>query len=1142
MSFGLDKIVFNRNDGAIHTQMKICVSPELDAEIREIVLTNYGETPASLEITSFLEPVLASWSADQAHPVYSRLFIQTEVLPNEEALLAHRRSDTAEDNNPWLLHSLYVEGQTVGAFEFETDRSRFIGRSCSSSIPRAVQSNQRLSGTTGYVIDPVLSLRRRVEIAPGSAARFSFVTGIAASREKALEMATQLQGSLHLQRAFQLAWTHSQVELRHLALTAPEANLFQELAAQVFYFNPYRSERAKFCSANRKGQSGLWPYGISGDLPIVLVRLADLEELAVVKTALRAHEYWHLKGLKIDLVILNDFQGSYEQPLQEALQHLLETSSERNNLDQPGGIFLRSGRQMPEADQVLLETVARISLRGNGGSVEKQLLVRPETKPLPVRGKLLLPKAETACPLVTALPKGLLFFNGWGGFDNSGREYVITLKGNDLPPAPWLNVIANPKFGFQISESGGGYTWAENSREFKLTPWSNDPVLDPAGEVCYLRDEEDGMVWSVTPLPIRDHQPYTIRHGQGYSVFSHLSQGIEQTATYFVPQNEPLKIIKLTLRNIGKKARRLAVTYYLEWVLGVNRAQTAPFIVTEIDAKSGALVARNVYQDDFREQFGFLQIFTGESATERSWTGDRAEFIGRNGSLSRPKGLARESLSKRTGCGYHTCGAMQVKINLAAHQEQTLTIIIGSAKSQTEMNGYLETYQETKRVETAYQEVQDSWDELLGQVQVDTPDSGLNLLLNRWLLYQTLACRLWARSAFYQSGGAYGFRDQLQDSLALLHTQPELTKEQILKHAAHQFQEGDVQHWWHDETGHGIRTRFSDDLLWLPYAALRYIEHTGETGLWQEEAPFLEDEPLAEFEMEHYGLTKISAECGSLYEHCLRALDRSLQFGSHGLPLMGGGDWNDGMNKVGAQGQGESVWLGWFLYTILQGMIPVCLERGDSVKVKTYRRAAAALREALDSSGWDGAWYRRAYTDNGEPLGSIMNSECQIDCIAQAWSVISGAAPLERAVVAMDSLDQRLVSREDALHYLLTPPFNKTTPSPGYIQAYPPGVRENGGQYTHGAIWSVIAWAMLGEGNRAHELFQMLNPINHARNHKEVQRYKVEPYVMAADVYSVPPYVGRGGWTWYTGAAGWMYQAGLEWILGVRRKGANSVY
>jgi len=592
------------------------------------------------------------------------------------------------------------------------------------------------------------------------------------------------------------------------------------------------------------------------------------------------------------------------------------------------------------------------------------------------------------------------------------------------------------------------------------------------------------------------------------------------------------------LRNTEERPRMLTITYYIDWVLGDLREKTAPYIVTETDPATGALLARNIYQDNFPDRIGFLQIWADQPITERSWTGDRAEFIGRNGSLSRPAALERVTLSNHTGAGFNPCGAMQVKITIPPHTESALNILIGAAPSLPEVQKILTKYNNGTSVETAFTEIRTFWDNLLGQIRVTTPDPSFNLLMNRWLLYQTLACRIWARSAFYQSSGAYGFRDQLQDSLALLHTRPELVRGQILLHASHQYREGDVQHWWHEETRRGIRTRVSDDLLWLPYAACRYAEQTGDIDIWRQSVPFLEDTPLGEKEFERYGPTKPSAEFGSLYEHCIRAVKSALRFGEHGLPLMGAGDWNDAINQVGRNGRGESVWLGWFLYTVLQTMIPVCAFQQDSDKVREYSEISKRLSHCLDKNAWDGNWYRRAYNDDGEPLGSKQNSECQIDCIAQAWAVLSGAAPHDKAVTAMESLNSKLVSPEDSLVCLLTPPFVHTEPSPGYIQAYPAGIRENGGQYTHGAIWAVMAWTKLGEGNRAYELFRLLNPINHARTDHEVQHYKVEPYVMASDVYSVFPYIGRGGWTWYTGAAGWMYQAGLK-LLGINKQGSN---
>jgi cyclic beta-1,2-glucan synthetase len=1139
MQASLDKIVFTRTDGDIHTQMEICVAPELDAEVRRITLTNHEDGPCVLEVTSYLELALATAADYNAHPAFSKLFIETEFIPETKILLAHRRSEQPDDQNPWAFHLLQVEGRPVGPLEYETDRSRFVGRGRSTSAPLVITTNQSLSGTTGAVLDPIFSLCRSIKIAAGRSARLTYVTGIAASREQALENAAKLRSSFQVERSFNLAWSRNQIELREQGLPSQLANLFLWVASQVFYLNPGRPGRSEFLSQNSKGQPGLWPYGISGDLPLILLSLADSRELDLAQTMLKAFHYWQTKGLGIDLVILNQSGGDYEESLQKSLLRLIETYTVLEPPERAGGVFLLSGRAMPESDLVLLETVARLSLRGDQGNLLTQLLEsNPAGEPLPEPQPIQLPPGVSSRWTPSVIPEKLLFFNGWGGFTPSGSEYVIQLKAQDLLPVPWINVIANPRFGFQVSESGGGYTWAENSREFKLSPWSNDPVLDYSGEICYLRDEESGTLWSMTALPIRDAEPYLVRHGQGYTALTHSSQGLDQTGLLFTPLADPVKICQLSLRNTEDRPRVLAVTYYIDWVLGDVREKTAPYLVTEADPLTGALLARNVYQENFPGRIGFLQIWTEQPALGRSWTGDRAEFIGRNGSLSRPAALERVALSNHTGANFNPCGAMQVKITLAPHSEGILNILVGAAPSLAEAQTVLTKYRQSTSVTAALAETRAFWDGLLGQIQVTTPDPGFDLLMNRWLLYQTLACRIWARSAFYQSSGAYGFRDQLQDSLALLHTRPELVREQILLHAAHQYRDGDVQHWWHEETGRGIRTRFSDDLLWLPYAVCCYAEQTGDAGVWDQSVPFLEDAPLAEQEFERYAPTKQSAESGSLYEHCARAIQRALRFGEHGLPLMGTGDWNDAMNLVGRDGRGESAWLGWFLYSILQAMIPVCTSRQDAGKAQEYGEMAQRLAQSLDERAWDGNWYRRAYNDAGEPLGSKQNSECQIDCIAQAWAVLSGAAPHDKAVAAMESLDSKLVSPENGLIRLLTPPFVHTRPAPGYIQAYPAGVRENGGQYTHGAIWAVLAWARLGEGNRAYELFRLLNPIYHTRTAHEVQHYKVEPYVMASDVYSVAPHLGRGGWTWYTGSAGWMYQAGLE-LLGLRKQGSS---
>ena len=1133
MDFMPGKAIYSRQDGAIKTLTEIGVSSERDAEIRRITLTNTGEKTHFIELTSYAEVVLASQLADEAHPAFNKLFVQTEFAKSPECLLAQRNARTPGENYPWLVHALHVDGKTVGLLEFETDRCRFLGRGRSIDNPQAVGENQRLSGTVGAVLDPVFSLRRQVEVAPGERVSLTFITGAANSRAEALELVNYLTAEHQVERTFQLAWTRSQIELRYLNITTVMVILFQRMVSQIFYFNPVRSRRAENILRNSKGQSGLWGYGISGDMPIVLVRIADTVELDLVRTVLLAHGYWRLKGLSVDLVILNDCPGSYQQGLQEALRALIAQSIERDSLDRPGGIFLRNANQIPEEDQILLETVARISLHGDGGLYSQ---LKPSQEPPVYPAKVAIRSsafAEVHHSVNTDFP--LDFFNGVGGFAAQDRTYKIILKGQTMLPAPWINVLANPGFGCLISETGGGYTWATNSRENKLTPWHNDPVSDSPGEVGYLRDEESYITWSLTPAPIREEEAYVVSHGHGYTEIEHDSHGIRQKTTIFVAQDDPVKVLRVVLKNNTSHQRRLSLTYYVEWVLGVQREASAPFIITEWDNSAKALLARNAYQEAFQGRTAFLKVHVSGRKAERSWTGDRTEFLGQNGMLKSPAALGRVCLSNSSGLLYNPCGAIQVKLDLKPGEERTVIVLLGEGATSAAAQALVQKFGRSAIIRDELNRVQQFWTELLGQVQVHTPDQGMDVLLNSWLLYQALGCRLWARTALYSAGGAYGFRDQLQDSLALLHSRPEITRAQILRHAAHQFKEGDVQHWWHEETDQGIRTKYSDDLLWLPYVVARYVEHTGDEQILEEYVLFLDDLPLQAEETERYAKTKRSQEGATIFEHCGQALSRALRFGPHGLPLMGGGDWNDGMNRVGHEGRGESVWLGWFLYRILLDFANLCTRRQAGGVAEYYRQVAADLMQAVDEHGWDGQWYRRAYFDNGQKLGSIDNSECHIDAIAQSWAVISGAAPLDKARLSMQAFERELVDREHGLARLLTPPFQHTEPSPGYIQGYPPGVRENGGQYTHGVVWSILAWAMLGEGDKAWELFQMLNPVNHTRTPNEVRQYKAEPYVMAADVYTEAHNLGRGGWTWYTGAAGWMYQVGLEGILGVRR-------
>jgi cyclic beta-1,2-glucan synthetase len=813
--------------------------------------------------------------------------------------------------------------------------------------------------------------------------------------------------------------------------------------------------------------------------------------------------------------------------LHDQILNLVAANNGTQLLDNPGGIFLRRRDQFSPEDKVLLETVARIVLHDDNGSLLEQLQrrARPEPPPpaLRIRSR---PKIETTVELPE---RDLVFFNGLGGFTPDGREYVVTLLPGAVTPAPWVNVLASPNFGTLISESGGSYTWSENCHEFRLTPWNNDAVTDAGGEAFYIRDEQTGRFWSPTPAPARGESPYVVRHGFGYSVFEHAQDGISSELWIYVSINEPVKFAVLKLRNISDRRRRLSLTSYSEWVLGETRQKNAMHVVTEVDPQTSALFGRNSYNTDFEGRVAFV----AGSELARSCTADRTEFLGRNGTLAQPAALRRSRLSGKTGAGLDPCAALQVQAELDPGQEREIAFILGAGQNVEHARELARRFQNLKACREELQKVWDFWGRTLSAVHVETPEPALNLPANGWLLYQTISCRLWARTGFYQSGGAFGFRDQLQDAMALVHARPELLREQLLRAAAHQFREGDVQHWWHPPPGRGVRTHFSDDYLWLPYAACRYVETVGDTGVLDENVFFLEGRAVKPDEEAYYDLPDRSSESGTLYEHCTRAIKNGLKFGEHGLPLMGCGDWNDGMNLVGEKGKGESVWLAFFLYDVLKHFSGLAGRRGDHIFAQQCHEQAKTLRENIEKHAWDGQWYRRAYFDNGEPLGSASNPECQIDSLPQSWAVISGAGGQDRARTALDAVTHRLVRREAKLVQLFDPPFDKSPMEPGYIKGYVPGVRENGGQYTHAAVWTIMAFALGGETARAWELFKLINPILHTQEPTDVARYKAEPYVIAADVYSLPPHTGRGGWTWYTGSAGWMYRLILETFLGV---------
>ncbi|PYI85436.1 MAG: cyclic beta 1-2 glucan synthetase, partial [Verrucomicrobia bacterium] len=1112
--FSQGRAEFRCRHGDIHGHLQICLSPEDDVEVRHLVLDNRGDETRTIELTSFAEVALNTQAADCAHPAFSKLFVQTQILPDRHAILCSRRPRSAGDAWPWIFHLMLVDGTERGAASFETDRAQFLGRGRTARRPAALaRAASALSNSEGSILDPCVAIRRTLRLAPKEQARLTLITGVAADQQAVQALVEKYQDIQLAERVIELSWTHGLVVLRHLNATEPDAQLYGRLASGLLYSNNRRWVDASILAQNRRGQSSLWSYGISGDLPIVLLNVNDMAGLDLARQLLQAHAYWRLKGLAVDLVILNSNESGYRQALHDHIMGLVASGIEAQLVDKPGGIFVRRLEHVPPEDRILLQAVARVALSDDRGSLAEQLDRRWRLEPAiapfaPTRSR----RSRPADPVKLA-PRELIFFNGLGGFTRDGREYVMILQPNQATPAPWVNVIANPYFGTVISESGSAYTWAENSHEFRLTPWHNDPVSDLTGEAFYIRDEQTGQFWSPAPLPARGKTPYVARHGFGYSVFEHTENGIASELWIYVGTDAPVKFAMLKLRNQSGHPRALSVTGYWEWVLGELRHKNLMHVVTEIDPKTQALMARNPFNTDFADRMVFVDV----DAPSQTLTGDREEFLGRNNCLEDPRAMRRVRLSGKVGAGLDPCGALQVKVELARDEEREIIFRLGAAPNLADAQQLIQRFRGTHPSRTALESVWHYWNRTLGAVNVETPEPALNVLANGWLVYQTLAGRMWARTGYYQSGGAFGFRDQLQDAMALGHCEPALVREHLLRAAAHQFHEGDVQHWWHPPNQRGVRTRFSDDYLWLPYATCHYVRQTGDMEVLEERVPFLEGRSLKPEEEAYYDLPRSSGESLALYEHCVRAVKNGLRFGEHGLPLMGCGDWNDGMNLVGIHGRGESVWLAFFLYDVLNRFGELARERNDAAFAGECASQAAKLRENIERHAWDGQWYRRAYFDNGEPLGSSTNPECQIDSLPQSWSIMSGAGQPERSILAMNAVDQRLVRPKSRLIQLFDPPFDHSSLEPGYIKGYVPGVRENGGQYTHAAVWTIIALSLMGEHQRAWELFLLINPILHADTPKGVARYKVEPYVVAADVYAVHPHAGRGGWTWYTG-------------------------
>jgi len=1117
---------FQRRDNGIRLRLEVAVAAGDDLEIRRLNIVNESGRPRRLRLTSYGEVVLAPPLEDERHPAFSKLFVVGEPLPKLGGLLFTRRPRSSAETPPVLLHVLIGSEGPVEGLRFECDRRAFIGRG--RDLRRPAGASNELGNSSGATLDSVMALQTLVELQPFEQRELCFVTMAAASREAAIEVAERYATLPAIDWALGDSASACAHAVERLRLDPEQLAPLHMLASLLVH--PHSSLRGNVASAraNKLGQSNLWGLAISGDHPILLLRTSAGGD-PLLGELIGAHTWWRRQGLDVDLVILQTGGSAYIEPIRDDVVELLRDRGIDEMLGRSGGIHLVFADQIGPQQVRLLEATARVVLDGGNGSLDDQLAAALETRPELPRFAPSLDAGLDGATAALERPADLLFDNGVGGFTPEGREYVIHLEAGETTPAPWSNILANDLFGCLVTEAGGGFSWAINSGENRLTPWTNDPVLDRPVETLYLRDEETAAIWSATPAPAARGTAFEIRHGAGYSLWRSRAHGIEQEMLVFVPIDAPVKIVRLRIRNLLKRHRRLTATYLAEWLLGALPSLARQHVVCSYDAAAHALLARSWWNFDFAGRTAFLTA----SLPPHGLTTSLQEFLGREGDPALPAGLARCGLSGEAGAGNgDACAAYQVHLELAPDGSEEVVFVLGQGEDEREATALARQWAGLSVVQAAFDRLESHWDALLGAVEVHTPDPGFDIIVNRWLLYQSLSSRILARTGFYQSSGAIGYRDQLQDVLALLHADPGRARAHILQCAAHQFGEGDVLHWWHPPSGRGVRTRCSDDLLWLPYAVGTYVGATGDASILAEEIAFLDAPPLAADEEDRYARYELSARRMPLIDHCERALEQGLTQGSHGLPLIGSGDWNDGMDRVGRGGRGESVWLAWFAAVAAGLMADVDRRLGRDQAAERWATHARTLRERAEASGWDGGWYRRAFDDDGHPLGSAENDECRIDSISQSWAAFAEADP-ERVRTALAAASQELLDPDAGLARLLWPPFADTPRDPGYIKAYPPGVRENGGQYSHAAAWLGLAFARAGQADDAMRVFDMLNPIGRATDRAKAEHYRVEPYAVAGDIASAGPLRGRGGWTWYTGAASWTWRLAVEGILGI---------
>ena len=1122
VSFAPDRTKFVRIDGNIETKTKITVSPNDSVEIRRLEIKNLGNTDETLEISSFLEPVLSNKEQDYAHPAFNNLFLSYEYIEDSNTILAKRKKRSENQKEMFMAVNLYSEDNAIGDLEYEISMERFNGRN-NYGIPKLVENSRPLSKKIELSTDSVIAMRKTINVKAKECIKLDLIICVSEERNYVLETIKKYLNMESNKRIFELSRGRIEAENRYLELTGKDISLYQRLLTYILGNNTSFSDY----SEKQYPINELWKYGISGDYPIVFVKIKNVNDIDVIKELIKAYEYFKTKNLEIDLVILNEERDKYNSYVKDAILDSILNRNIAYMLNIKGGIYVLNN--INDEDKEIISIYSKLVIDAKNGNLNLQLNDLDEDG-IKINNNVeneIVEHVEEDQKENKLLNLDLKYYNDYGGFSQDGKEYYIRVNKDENVPMPWSHIMANENFGTLVTDSMGGYTWYKNSRLNRITAWSNNPILDVPSEIIYLKDYDTKKAWSLGLNPMPDTNDYYITYGFGYAKYEHENFGIRQEAEIYVPKEDSVKVQIIKLKNETLRKRKIKLVYYLKPVIGEDEVKTKGFLKFKFDRNSNTILAQNIINSDYKNI-----VFVSSSEKIKSYTGFKKEFLG-NGGLQNPSGLKLDNFSNKFSNKISSIIALELEIELEALENKDISIVLGTGDTIIECQDLAYKYSNLNNCFQEYEIVKRFWNDKLSNVQVSTPVESMNILLNGWAMYQTLASRMWGRTGFYQSGGAFGFRDQLQDSLSCKYLNPEITKNQIIKHSKHQFTEGDVEHWWHEETRRGIRTRFSDDLLWLPYAVSDYINFTNDYSILDVETSYIDGAVLEKGIDERYDIYVPSEQKGTIYEHCIKAIEKSLNFGEHGLPKIGSGDWNDGFSTVGNKGKGESVWLGFFLGSVLNDFSKICEYKGDLGKAEKYKETVKQLRKSINTNAWDGRWFNRAFMDDGKVLGSLQNDECKIDSIAQSWSVISNMGDNDKKYISMESLENHLVDTENGLIKLLDPPFEKGDLEPGYIKAYLPGTRENGGQYTHSAIWVIIAEALLGFGDKAVEYFRMINPIEHSKTKDSVMKYKVEPYIIPADIYGQGNLAGRGGWTWYTGSSSWMYIAGIKYILGL---------